>query len=99
MQWGTSFLNGHAQFFSDIPVPMLHTHLGRIAFDFILERGGSAYLAEPMFDEHVKQGNLHIVKDAPAFQRTAYAIYRSDNEKQEFIKRLIETSRQSIVSQ
>ena len=99
VDWGTSFLNGHAQFFSDIPVPMLHTHLGRIAFDFILERGGSAYLAEPMFDEHVKQGNLHIVKDAPAFQRTAYAIYRSDNEKQEFIKRLIETSRKSIVSQ
>jgi DNA-binding transcriptional LysR family regulator len=99
VDWGTSFLNGHTQHFSDIPVPMLYTHLGRIAFDFILANGGSAYLAEPMFDEDVQKGRLHIVKDAPVFQRTAYAIYRTDNEKQEFIKHLIETSRQSIVGE
>ena len=90
VDWGTTFLNGHAQTFPDIPVPMLHTDLGRIAFNFITQHGGSAYLAEPMVNECIKQGKLHPVKDAPAFERTAYAIYHLDNDKKDFIAQLLD---------
>ena len=85
VDWGTTFMNGHAQHFPDMPTPMLHTDLGRIAFNFITHRGGSAYLAEPMARECIEKGKLHLVEDAPIFQRTAYAIYHEGNDKKDFI--------------
>jgi DNA-binding transcriptional LysR family regulator len=97
VDWGTSFLNGHAQYFPDIPVPELHTDLGRIAFEFIMHRGGSAYLASPMFDQYVQQGKLHLVDDAPAFERSAYAIYQKENSKKALIAQLL-GSLQAVVS-
>lgn len=99
VDWGVTFLNGHAQHFPDIPSPMLHTDSGRIAFDFITSRGGSAYLAEPMFSDYVRQGKLHIVEDAPEFERTAYAIFHKDNEKKEFIMQLVESAQQTVVDE
>lgn len=45
----------------------------------------------------VMQGSLHIVEDAPVFQRTAYAIYHKDSEKKETVAQLIESARQSVV--
>lgn len=93
VDWGTSFLYGHAQNFGDIPVPRLHTDLGRIAYDFLGNQGGSAYLAEPMYEEAVKQGRLHLVEDAPAFARTAYAVYQKNNRKKVLIADLLETIR------
>jgi DNA-binding transcriptional LysR family regulator len=92
-------MNRHAQHFPDIPVPVLHTDSGRIAFDFIINCGGSAYLAEPMFSEHVRQGKLHIVEDAPAFERTAYAIYHKDNDKKGFIMHLVESAQQTVADE
>lgn len=97
VDWGVAFLNGHAKYFPDIPVPVLHTDVGRIAFDFIMNRGGSAYLAEPMCDDSVRQGKLFLVEDAPVFERTAYAIYHKGNDKKEFIMHLIEASRQTVI--
>ena len=90
VDWGTSFLNEHARYFPDMPAPVLHTDLGRIAFNFIAHRGGSAYLAEPMCSEFIAKGKLHLVEDAPTFQRTAYAIYHEGNDKKAFILQQIE---------
>ena len=90
VDWGTSFLHGHAQSFADIPVPHLHTDLGRIAYDFLADQGGSAYLAEPMYEEAVQQGSLHLVEDAPPFERTAYAVYQKNNSKKALIAGLLE---------
>ena len=99
VDWGITFLNAHAQYFPDIPVPVLHTDSGRIAFDFIMNCGGSAYLAEPMFRDDVRQGKLHIVEDAPVFERTSYAIYQKDNDKKEFIIHLIESAQQNVAGE
>lgn len=87
VDWGTTFLSGHAQHFPDMPAPILHTDLGRIAFNFITHRGGSAYLADPMCNELIDDGRLHLVEDAPTFQRTAYALFHEGNDKKEFILR------------
>ncbi len=99
VDWGVAFLNRHAQHFPDIHTPVLHTDSGRIAFDFIMKCGGSAYLAEPMFSEYVRQGKLHIVEDAPVFERTAYAIYHKANDKKELIMHLVETAQQTVVDE
>jgi DNA-binding transcriptional LysR family regulator len=81
-----------------MPAPMLHTDLCRIAFNFIMHNGGSAYLAESMFSEYIEQEKLHLVKDAPAFKRTAYAIYCEDNHKKEFIVHLLDTMEQTTLT-
>jgi hypothetical protein len=73
---------------------MLHTDLGRVALNFIIQRSGSAYLAEPMFADYVQQGKLHLVTDAPTFERTAYAIYRLDNDNKDLIVQLLNTKHQ-----
>lgn len=89
VDWGTSFLTRHAQQFPDQPAPALHIGQGRIALEFILNSGGSAYLAEPMVQACLDDGRLHRITDAPIIERTAYAIYSQQNEKAELIEQLL----------
>lgn len=90
VDWGTSFLTNHAQVFHDIPPPMLHIGLGRIALNFLLHMGGSAYIAAPMVDDYINSGTIYLVEDAPVFRRPAYAIYNNDNDKVDVIHGLLE---------
>ena len=48
VNWGTSFSIAHAQQFPNMPPPKLHLHLGRLAYNYIIECGGTAYLAQSM---------------------------------------------------
>ena len=43
-----------------------------------------------MCSEFIAQGKLHLVEDAPAFQRTAYAVYHEGNDKKAFILQQVE---------
>lgn len=81
VDWGTSFASAHAQHFPDIKAPAVRMGLGRIARDFLLHCGGSAYLAEAMVDGALTRGALHRVEDAPVIERTAYAVYSTQTEK------------------
>lgn len=93
VDWGTSFLIRHAQQFPEQPVPALHIGQGRIALEFMLNCGGSAYLAEPMVAPYLDEGRLYHVEDAPVIERTAYAIYNRQNEKAELIEQLLDEVR------
>lgn len=86
VDWGTSFATSHARFFRDAPSPSVRISLGKIAMDYIISQGGSAYLPEPMVTEYVENDTLHHVKDAPVIDRVAYAVYHPNNQKQDLIK-------------
>ena len=86
VDWGTSFATSHARFFRDVPSPTIRISLGRIALNYILSQGGTAYLPEPMISHLVEDNVLHHVKDAPVIDRVAYAIVNPNNEKQDLIK-------------
>jgi DNA-binding transcriptional LysR family regulator len=75
VDWGTSFAIAHARRFSDMPPPALRVGLGRMALAMLLRDGGSAYLAEPMVHEHLVNGSLHSVADAPTIDRAFHAVY------------------------
>ncbi|MDY6979700.1 MAG: LysR family transcriptional regulator [Pseudomonadota bacterium] len=90
VDWGTSFLTRHAQEFPDQPMPALRIGQGRIALDFILNCGGSAYLAEQMVQPHLDAGRLQRIDDAPVIERSAYAVYNSQNEKLDLIEQLLD---------
>jgi len=86
VDWGTSFSTSHARHFSDAPSPMIRIGLGRVAKDFILSQGGTAYLPEPMVAESIENNALYYVKDAPVIDRIAYAIVNPSNQKQDLLK-------------
>lgn len=73
VNWGTFFGVKHAQYFPEIKPPRLHVQLGRLALNYILERGGSAYLAESMVQTELKKKKLNRVNDAPVIKRMTYA--------------------------
>jgi len=89
VDWGTAFINQHAQHFADIARPDLHVSHGRIALDYLLANGGNAYLAKPMVAEYIKNAQLHVVPDAPVIQRTAYAVYNKTSDKLDLIESLL----------
>jgi len=88
VDWGTSFAVNHARLFPNLSPPSIHMGLGRIAQAFLLERGGVAYLAQPMVAEHIAKKRLFRVLDAPVIQRSAYAVYPT-GERQHLIEEVL----------
>jgi len=89
VDWGTSFASAHAEFFPEMSPPALRAGLGRIAHDFILRHGGTAYLAEAMVAADLVDRRLFTVADAPVVDRNVYAVYRHDNERARDIQSLL----------
>lgn len=90
VDWGTSFAIAHARHFPDMPAPSIHMALGRIALAFLLDCGGSAYMAESMVANHLQEKRLFPVEDAPVIDRHAYAVYPVRSERLEVIKSVLE---------
>ena len=75
VDWGTSFAIAHARQFPDMATPRARVGLGRMGKALLLARGGSAYLADAMVREELRNGLLHRVEGAPVIERMAYAVY------------------------
>jgi DNA-binding transcriptional LysR family regulator len=90
VNWGLNFGVQFAAQFPQIRATRLTTGLGRIAINYLKNNIGSAYLAESAVASAITEGQLFYVKDAPVFERKAYAIYHQENEKVDLIQKLIE---------
>jgi DNA-binding transcriptional LysR family regulator len=93
VNWGTSFATAHARHFPNAPAARLHVGVGRIARDFLLKSGGSAYIAEPMVREDLNEQRLYKVEEAAVIHRTAFAMYKSGSEKQAMINKAIKLAK------
>jgi DNA-binding transcriptional LysR family regulator len=89
VDWGTSFLITHAKMFTELPSPRLRFGLGRMAHEFVLKNGGSAYLAEPDILGDLEQDRLHRVVDAPVIERSAFVVYPQQSNNSETIERAL----------
>ena len=69
-----------------MPQPRMRVMLGRIALDFILANGGTAYMPEPMVNDLLKENLLFQVTDAPVIQRSVFALYSRQNKNIDLIK-------------
>ena len=90
VDWGLNFAVQFAAKFPDMTAARLHTGLGRIAFEYLKQNTGSAYLAEPVIKDSINAEELFYVPKAPVFERKAYAIYHQENDKLDLIQRTIE---------
>lgn len=61
----------------------------RIALNFILDNGGSAYLPEQLVKEHI-DAELFYVDEAPIYEREIFAVYLSQNPKLDILKQSIQ---------
>jgi LysR family transcriptional regulator, flagellar master operon regulator len=81
VDWGTAFNIMHAQEFSLLPVPVLHTSSARIAQDFLLNNGGSAFLPNALIIQALSDKKLHLVQGVQSIKRTLYAAYLGKSER------------------
>ena len=91
VNWGLNFAVQFSTRFPEVRATRLNTGLGRIAVNYLKSNRGSAYLAEPAVAAAVAAGELFYVKDAPTFERKAYAIYHQENEEIDLIQNIIAT--------
>ncbi len=71
---GADFGRRHAAAYADAGIAKVSFGCSVWALDFLLERGGSAYLPESIAAPHCVSGQLHRITDAPVFTRTIYFI-------------------------
>lgn len=85
VDWGTAFASEHAQRHPQKSAPYLRTSTGKIALDFILEKGGSAYLPYSLAEPFINSGQLAVVKGNAAISRPLYMNYRKNSTSIEAI--------------
>jgi DNA-binding transcriptional LysR family regulator len=76
VDWGTAFASEHAERHPQKYSPYLRTSTGRIALDFILEKGGSAYLPASVVEPFLNSGQLLSVENSMELDRPLYLSYR-----------------------
>jgi len=90
IDWGTSFNIQHSENLEITQPPIMHTSTGRIALDFILENGGSAYLPESIAQPFINDGQLHLLPEAPHVNRDVYTAYLKNSDKREYLEKIIQ---------
>jgi DNA-binding transcriptional LysR family regulator len=76
VDWGTAFAQEHAVRHAQSNAPFLRTSTGRIALDFMLEKGGSAYLPVSVIKPFIESGQLVRVNHSLELERPLYLSYR-----------------------
>ncbi len=85
VDWGTQFAFEHADRHPNIPAPYLRTSTGRIALDFILEKGGCAYLPSSLVEPFLDSGQLYQVDGSEVWSRPLFISYRKNSTSIEAI--------------
>ncbi|EGR2042053.1 LysR family transcriptional regulator [Vibrio parahaemolyticus] len=90
VDWGTRFASEHSERHPKIPAPYLRTSTARIALDFILEKGGAAYLPVSLVEPFIANGQLYKVFGVEDWYRPIYLSYRKASTSVEAIKQVEE---------
>lgn len=85
VDWGSRFAAEHADRHPKAPAPFLRTSTARIALDFILEKGGSAYLPTSIVEPFIAFGELYLISGVEEWHRPVYLSYRKNSSTIEAI--------------
>jgi len=88
VDWGSSFAVSHNEQLAGIAVPQLRLDSPVLTRRLLLQRGGCAYLAEPMIGDALSTGQLHKVAGAPTITRTVYLVARAQIAEEPGIRQL-----------
>ena len=90
VDWGTRFASEHTERHPKISAPYLRTSTARIALDFILEKGGAAYLPVSLVEPFIASGKLYKVSGVEDWYRPIYLSYRKASSSVDAIKQVEE---------
>lgn len=93
VDWGLSFGLDHRRAFPDAPEAMTRVSHAKMAYEYIISVGGSAYLPKRMVEKDLEFGLLHLVSDAPVFERQAYATFPVRSPRLELIEKSLQMIR------
>jgi DNA-binding transcriptional LysR family regulator len=90
VDWGLGHALQHRRMFPDAPEPQIRVGQAKMAFAFMMQWGGAAYLPVRMVAEALSAGTLSVVDDAPQLDYHAYAVYPVRAAKEALIERTLE---------
>lgn len=61
----------------------------RVALDYIMSNGGSAYLPRQLVTKHISNNVLMLVENAPVFSREIFALYPEKSHKEDIIRKTL----------
>lgn len=94
VDWGLAFGLEHRRAFPDAPESMTRVSHAKMALEYLTTIGGSAYLPLRMVQKDLEFGLVHLVEDAPRFQRQAYATFAVRSARLELIEESLKLIRQ-----
>ena len=89
VDYGESINTQHRREFQDAPPAKHYMSQPRIALNFLLDAGGSAYLPRQMAFEYIEKKKLFIVENAPVYSREIFAAYLAKSQKVDIIEQTI----------
>lgn len=89
VDWGSSFSTKHTPLLDEIQATIMHFNSEGIALQFLLELGGTAYLALPTAAEYLQRGELFKIENAPEIGRNVYAMVNKYNDRYAMLEGLL----------
>lgn len=86
VDYGESVNAQHLREFQNAPPAKHYMSQPRIALNFLLDAGGSAYLPRQMTFEYIESNKLYIVETAPIYSRDIFAAYLVKSQKLDVIE-------------
>ncbi len=83
VNWGPEFEMSYVQAYPNVEQPAVTVSHGPLGLRHILQNGGSGYFPERLVGQHLEEGLLFLVKDAPAFSRPVFMVYPEDRARDE----------------
>lgn len=81
VDYGEAVNAQHLREFQYAPPAKHYMSQPRIALDFLLDAGGSAYLPRQMTFEYTESNKLYVVEKAPVYSREIFAAYLAKSQK------------------
>jgi DNA-binding transcriptional LysR family regulator len=90
VEYGEAVNAQHRREFHEAPPAKHYMSQPRVALNFLLDAGGSAYLPWQLAFEHIEKKELFVVESAPIYSRDIYATYLAKSQKIEIIQQALQ---------
>lgn len=86
LDWGSQFALMQQQYFPSSSRPIAQFGLARLALNFLLEYGGSAYLPEHLCGSSLREKRLFRITPAPQMMLKVYVVYSPHNVRLQLVE-------------
>lgn len=90
VDYGEAVNAQHLREFQYAPPAKHYMSQPRLALNFLLDAGGSAYLPKQMIFEYIESNKLYLVEKSPVYSREIFAAYLAKSQKTDLIKHALQ---------